>query len=302
MRMIFILSLILSLTGCAGGPNPTKSKGNPLDSRPYLLIYQLESDSGDSKLWVHDLELDSSWKLMSTSSREARPVHWNDSILSYFKEESGQWKRKAYNLRDKSESELLPGIINESVIVCAPNQLMIAGDASEGDSTHVFIARADGKRFQWLTKNHGGGKNPQWSPDGLTLLYESNRDGNPELYLFQLTTAYERRLTHSPQIDGNAVWHPNGEKIAFTSSRHRPEKDLYLINLADGKVKRLTNNSMVKGTLKFSPNGQLLAYSAKNNQDQSKLFMYNLKSDSSYAVIINEENARYPNWILKEIK
>ena len=297
--MTFILGLIMSLAGCSDGPNPTKSKGNPIDSRPYILIFQLESESGDSKLWAHDLELDSSWRLMSSSSREARPVRWNDSILSYFKEENGQWNRKAYNLQDKSESQLLPGIENESILNCAPNQLMIAGDARFGDSTHIFIARADGKRFQWLTKNHGGGKNPQWSPDGLTLLYESDRDGNPELYLFQLTTAYQRRLTENQHIDGNAVWHPKGEKIAFTSSRHRTEQDLYLINLADGKVKRLTNNSMVKGTLKFAPNGQLLAYSAKSKQGPSELFVYDLKSDSSYVVSAGSGSATFPDWILK---
>lgn len=295
---IFILSLLLFI-GCAEGPNPNRSKGNPIDHRSFDMVFEVADDSAISQLWVYNFENDSTWRLTESSSREAQPTIWNDTILTYLIAENEQWVRKGINIRTGEEANVLTGLFEGQTLQRSPNKQMIAGTQTIEDTTHIFLARSDGKRVQWLTKGHGGGQSPKWSPDGLTLLYESEKDGNSELYIFQLTTAYERRVTQNNSLDRDAVWHPKGESIAFLSSRSGPQAEVFMKNLATGKTRQLTNNTLIKGSCIFSPNGQLLYYTAKENEGPFQLYGYRLANDSSFLVATPNGSISNLAWILK---
>lgn len=51
------------------------------------------------------------------------------------------------------------------------------------------------------------------------LAFQSDRDGEVELYSMNLDGSAATRLTSSPDFEGNAAWSPDGTKIAFESSR-----------------------------------------------------------------------------------
>ena len=48
--------------------------------------------------------------------------------------------------------------------------------------------------------------NPVWSPDGRYVAFESNQDGNPELYLAAVDDAVFNRLTYADGFDGQPAW------------------------------------------------------------------------------------------------
>jgi Tol biopolymer transport system component len=58
--------------------------------------------------------------------------------------------------------------------------------------------------FRLLTD--GGDSSPALSPRGDRLLFTSQRDGDPELYLLSLNTGVLERLTHSAGLDDGAVF------------------------------------------------------------------------------------------------
>jgi TolB protein len=49
---------------------------------------------------------------------------------------------------------------------------------------------------------------PAWSPDGRQIVFMSNRDGNPELYLMAADGTAPVRLTNHPDDDYDAAWRP----------------------------------------------------------------------------------------------
>ena len=49
---------------------------------------------------------------------------------------------------------------------------------------------------------------PGWSPDGQWILYTSERDGNPELYIMRATGQLQINLTLSSSRDYDAAWQP----------------------------------------------------------------------------------------------
>jgi len=82
---------------------------------------------------------------------------------------------------------------------------------------------------------------PELSPDGTTLAYESQAGDSLELYLRDLATNVERRLTENEVDDWSPSWSPDGDRIAFASSRDK-NADVYVIALDSLEEHRLTTN------------------------------------------------------------
>jgi len=82
---------------------------------------------------------------------------------------------------------------------------------------------------------------PELSPDGRSLAYESTVGENLELFLRDLETGEERRLTTNEEPDWSPSWSPFGDRIAFVSRRDK-NVDIYILTLADLSVERLTNH------------------------------------------------------------
>jgi dipeptidyl aminopeptidase/acylaminoacyl peptidase len=57
-----------------------------------------------------------------------------------------------------------------------------------------------------LTSTRGGSYSPAWPPDGKLIAFNSQRDGNSELYVMRWDGSNQRRLTHHPQEDGFVAW------------------------------------------------------------------------------------------------
>ena len=66
------------------------------------------------------------------------------------------------------------------------------------------------------------------------IAFESNQDGNWEIYLLDVQTGIAHNLTHSPADDFAPSWSPDGSSIVFTSDRDRDtQPELYIMS-ADG--------------------------------------------------------------------
>jgi TolB protein len=60
---------------------------------------------------------------------------------------------------------------------------------------------------------------PAWSPDGGRIAFDSDRDGNPELYRMGADGSDQTRLTFNEASDFLSTWSPDGRKLAFTTDR-----------------------------------------------------------------------------------
>ena len=101
-----------------------------------------------------------------------------------------------------------------------------------------------------------------WSPDGHSIAYSSNRNGDPDIYVMDVRTNTHRRLTFDDGRDWWPSWSPNGKWIAFASNRSG-EIDLYRMDVNGENVIRLTNRGDCKKPT-WSPDSQRIAFISKS--------------------------------------
>jgi serine/threonine protein kinase len=83
--------------------------------------------------------------------------------------------------------------------------------------------------FVPLTSDPGYEGEPTFSPDGQTIAYVSDRTGNLEIFLKQVSGGPEINLTNNPADDVQPAFSPDGKQIAFVSTR-RSETQLVFRN------------------------------------------------------------------------
>jgi TolB protein len=84
-----------------------------------------------------------------------------------------------------------------------------------------------------------------------------SKDGNPDIYLFDLNSKQLRRVTRNRAIDTEPTWMPDGKSLIFTSERGgKPQ--LYSVNLANGKIRRLTFDGEMNLGPSVTPDGKTL--------------------------------------------
>ena len=99
---------------------------------------------------------------------------------------------------------------------------------------------------------------PRFSPDGTKVVLSVEKNGNTDIYAFDLRSRTSRRLTSDPSIDTSPSYSPDGSKIVFTSDRGgRPQ--LYIMDADGGGVHRITFDGGQYTTPVWSPKGDLIA-------------------------------------------
>jgi len=71
------------------------------------------------------------------------------------------------------------------------------------------------------------------APQQAQIAFDSDRDGNWEIYVMDADGKNQRRLTNNPADDWGAAWSPDGQRIAF-ASRRDGNIEIYVMD-ADGK-------------------------------------------------------------------
>lgn len=118
---------------------------------------------------------------------------------------------------------------------------------------HFHTLRLADRRKTQLTQDEGRRSNPVWSPDGTQIAFWGDVRGeldNADIYIMEVETGVEKRLTIHPEADLRPAWSPDGKHIVFQSEREEGKLDLYRITVASRKVVRLTHVHEANG---FSP-------------------------------------------------
>jgi erythromycin esterase-like protein len=139
---------------------------------------------------------------------------------------------------------------------------------------------------------------PAWSPDGDRLAFQSNRDGNNEVYLMSASGATQRNVTRHPASDSSPAWSPDGARLAFVSDRDGNE-EIYVMSVEGSELLRLTDHPGADKSPAWSPDGQWLAFHAdRYSQVGANFDLHLVRADGSEVVRLTSHSDfdGFPTW------
>ncbi len=132
----------------------------------------------------------------------------------------------------------------------SPDGRRIVFSGMKHGATDLYMVSLDGTGMQQLTNDQHGDLQPQWSPDGKTIAFVSDRGpetdfsilkvGKMKVSLLDLETGKVSVLPNQAGLNINPQWAPDGRSIAYLTDR-TGTSNLFLYDLDAKEHYQLTN-------------------------------------------------------------
>ena len=131
--------------------------------------------------------------------------------------------------------------------------------ASQRRNRELWVIPAGGGEKRRLLPDGYYGSDPDWSPDGKWIVYNSDRGGRSEIWAVPRFGGAMRRVTSLQQKSYNASWSPDGRWIAFCS-KGAGGFQLWAAPFAGGSPLQLTAAEGRHTGPRWSPDGRRLVF------------------------------------------
>jgi Tol biopolymer transport system component len=115
------------------------------------------------------------------------------------------------------------------------------------DSTEVVYSMAGSlwrqnigsKIAEQLTDGPGYDYQPDWSPDGKSVVYVLYQKDAMELWLLELGSGKSQQLTSGGAVNVEPRWSPDGKRIVFVSTSYNKRFHIFRADVNDGKLENI---------------------------------------------------------------
>src|SRR5262249_29145365 len=124
----------------------------------------------------------------------------------------------------------------------------------------LWTVGREGGSAKRLTTGIGVETDPVFSPDGSTVAFTGQYDGNTDVYVIPSAGGVPKRLTYHPAPDVTLGWTPDGKNVLFRSAMHSYSRfnRLFTVPVDGGPPAELPLPMGEEAS--FSPDGSRLAY------------------------------------------
>ena len=180
-----------------------------------------------------------------------------------------------------------PGYDAEATISPVGDRIVFTS-VRDGD-LDLYSMDLDGGNVQRLTDGLGYDGGAFYSPDGSKIVWRAHypeagsdeakdyqellgkgllRPGKLDVWVMDADGTNARQLTDVGGANFAPYWHPDGDRILWSSNHEDPkgrEFDIYMIHLDGSGMERITRSEGFDGFPVFSPDGKYLVFSSNRN-------------------------------------
>lgn len=172
----------------------------------------------------------------------------------------------------------------------------------------IYVMNADGTCPTRLTHTLINALNPQWSPDGAHILFESDMklgvigdvdSDSYALYVMDADGSRVKRLADYGRCYPRALWSPDGSRIAFLSGNEIRNCTLYTMG-ADGSHRSPLVGVPIDSAwdhFGWSPDGKQVTFSATDPETgQSEVYIVNADGSGLTNLTVHPANDDFVAW------
>lgn len=168
----------------------------------------------------------------------------------------GVWDRD----KDRIFRAKLPGDTIGGLAFTRDNRLVVA--LSRGGNMDIHMLSPDLLKIsETLVANWGIDVSPRFDKDGRVMAFVSDRQGAPQVFVRDMASGAERRVTFEGNYNSSPSLSPDGKQVAFArmvSGGHR----IFVLNLASGVERQVSFGPGSDETPAFAPDGYFLVFSS----------------------------------------
>jgi len=135
---------------------------------------------------------------------------------------------------------------------------------------------------------------PAWSPDGQTVAYTTDVNGEQQVATRPAQGGPEKILTRF--TDGylyQPIWAPGGDRLAFSDGAHR----LWTVDAVGGDAKQIAQDVVAEiHDYSWSPDGRWLAYSMNDANRITSIWLYSVDAGKATKVSAARDNDSMPRF------
>jgi Tol biopolymer transport system component len=291
----FAFAFVSACGGAATAPPPAPVAGGDLKA---ALVYE-RVVGGNQDVYLTPAAGGHERRLTDHPAQDGLPrfTHDGKSVL-FTSERSGNWQIWEVGPRGGEARRVRANAFTEWQV-----------DESRDGSRLAFLSNLDGPECLFVMDRASGetkrlvrhGKNsilgnPHWSPDGRRIVFSSNWHIGHQIYLLDMESHQDGRL--SPILGGGCEprFSPDGRKVVYVSRGHHGDKSrLVEHDIESGKETVLVGWPALNYDPVYSPDGSELAF-ASNITGDWVLYRQRIADGRSWRVTFGPGPARNPDY------
>lgn len=226
----------------------------------------------------------------------------SSSVRVWDTQQAAQVVGKSYNT-DANSSRRVAHIISDAIYES------LTGGSGYFDARVIYVAESglkvnrvrrlaimdqDGANVQYLTDGSAMALTPRFSPGGDMVTYMNFADGNPQVYLLQLSTGRQKRLTEVGAMTFAPRFSPDGNTVAFSVER-AGATNIYTTGINGGQPLQLTSSAAIDTGPSYSPDGSRIVFESDRG-GSPQIYMMGAGGGNANRISFGQGSYSTPAW------
>jgi len=166
------------------------------------------------------------------------------------------------------------------ILALASDTDLIAYFYGQWEDVNIYTIPAGGGTPTQLTENAGNNFDPEWSPDGTRIVFQSDRDGTDRVYVMNADGSEQLCISPPGTAARNPSWSSDGSQILFTING-----GISVMHPDGSNLQALTNPSLRAWNAKSALRGSQIVFETAQDGDAE---IYIMDADGSNVVKLTD--------------
>ncbi|HEX5042734.1 MAG TPA: PKD domain-containing protein [Candidatus Polarisedimenticolaceae bacterium] len=259
--------------------------------------------NGNVDVFVMEADGSTPVRLTTHSAQDRAPAFSPDGArIAFHSLRNGNADIYLMNADGSGQVRLTSDPANELQPTWSPDGTRLAyAKMNPTSGTHdIWMIRADGTGAVAIAPHAANDIRPGFSPDGTRIVFQSDRDGNSEIFLVPVgpsgATGPAVNLTNNPAEDMDPVFTADGTQVIFMSDRVGLRTRLFKM-YTDGTLQtELPGTEDLDKDPAMAPDGTAVVFAAQRGTSIDEIWTLDLTTGTTRRLTLDSFADRSPDW------